>query len=117
MQPDQPPLQSIVFVAEYRGRTLLCAADAHSEILESSLDRLGAGRHHFTAVKLSHHGSKHVESLARVVTTQDRPVFYLNYVTQDVEDLISGVGDRYTVKVPRKGQGGTFREGITVRLG
>ena len=145
-RPDRalPNGSSIVFVAEYKGRTLLCGADAHSEILEASLDRLGPGPYSFTAVKLSHHGSKgntsrkfadrvrsrkwlvstngakfhhpHVETLARVVKTQDRPVFYLNYVTEDVADLISGAGDSYSVKLPRKTRDG-FREGITVTLG
>lgn len=140
----EPNGSSIVFVAEYEGKTLLCAADGHSEILEASLDRLGPGPHRFTAVKLSHHGSKgntspgfvervrsknwlvstngakfhhpHVESLARVVNSQDRPVFHLNYVTEDVEDLISSAGERYTVKLPRKARSGGFREGLVVKL-
>jgi hypothetical protein len=49
---------SIAFIATYGGKSVLCAADAHSEVLERSLDRLGPGPHTFTAVKVSHHGSR-----------------------------------------------------------
>ena len=49
---------SIAFIATFDGKSVLCAADAHSEVLEQSLDRLGPGPHRFTAVKISHHGSK-----------------------------------------------------------
>jgi hypothetical protein len=141
----KPNGSSIAFVAEFDGKTVLCAADAHSEILEAALTRLGPDPHRFTAVKLSHHGSKNntspgfvervrsknwlistngakfhhprIEALARVVSTQDRPVFHLNYVTDDVQDLISSQGLDYTVKLPRRDPDGTFREGIVVRLG
>jgi beta-lactamase superfamily II metal-dependent hydrolase len=136
---------SIAFVARFEGKSVLCAADAHSEVLEASLDALGPGPHAFTAVKLSHHGSKsnispkflarvrsrnwlvstngakfkhpHGEALARIVTSQAKPVFHLNYVTDHVQDLIDGAGDRYTVKLPRKRRDGTFEEGIAVKLG
>lgn len=135
---------SIAFVATYKGKSVLCAADAHSEVLEQSLDRLGPGPHRFTAVKLSHHGSRgnlgpgflervrskhwlistngarfqhpHPESLARIVTTQQRPVFHLNYVTPFVEDLIGDSGDRYTVKLPRR-RGDSHDSGLAVRIG
>ena len=50
---------STAFVARYGRGSVLCAADAHAEVLEAALDRLGPGPHPFTAVKLSHHGSKH----------------------------------------------------------
>jgi beta-lactamase superfamily II metal-dependent hydrolase len=49
---------SIAFIAAYEGRSVLCAGDAHSEVLERSLDRLGSGPHTFAAVKVSHHGSR-----------------------------------------------------------
>jgi hypothetical protein len=135
---------SIAFIATYQGRSVLCAADAHSEVLEESLDRLGPGPHRFTAVKLSHHGSRsnvspgllerirsrhwllstngakfhhpHPEALARVISTQDRPVFHLNYVTPDVEDLIGDAGERYAVRLPRRRRDGTYATGIRVAL-
>ncbi len=141
----EPNGSSIAFIARFGGKSVLCAADAHSEVLEQSLDRLGPGPHAFTAVKLSHHGSKgnlspgflervrsrnwlistngakfhhpHPEPLARIVTTQRKPVFHLNYVTPHVQDLIAGAGDRYTVKLPRRRRDGTFEEGLAVRLG
>jgi len=134
---------SIVFVASYDEKTVLCGADAHAEILEASLDRLGPGKHRFTAVKINHHASKnntspklleriqakhwlvstngsrfhhpHADTLARIVTTQNRPCFHLNYVTEDVEDLMESAGDRYTVRVPRK-TGDAYRDGLVVKL-
>jgi beta-lactamase superfamily II metal-dependent hydrolase len=136
---------SIAFVATFEGKSVLCAADAHSEVLEQSLDALGPGPHTFSAVKISHHGSKsnlspkflarvrsrnwlvstkranfghpHGETLARIVTTQRKPAFHVNYVTPHVQDLIDGAGERYTVKLPRKRRDGAFEEGITVKLG
>jgi len=135
---------SIAFIARFDGKSVLCAADAHSEALEQGLDRLGPGPHTFTAVKVSHHASKanlgpgflervrsrnwlistngakfghpSPEALARIVTTQKKPVFHLNYVTEHVGDLISGAGDRYTVKLPRKRRDGTHDEGRVVPL-
>lgn len=142
---SEPNESSITFIATYEGKSVLCAADAHSETLADSLDRLGSGPHRFTAVKLSHHGSRgnvgpsflervrsgnwlistngasfghpHPESLARIITTQKRPTFHLNYVTPHVQDLIDGAGDRYRVKFPGKNRDGTRREGLTIRLG
>lgn len=135
---------SIAFIASFEGKSLLCAADAHSEVLEASLDRLGPGPHKFTAVKVSHHGSKanlgpnllsritsknwlistngakfkhpDPEALARIVKTQRKPVFHLNYVTTHVEDLINEEGEEYGVKLPRKRRDGTFETGLVVKL-
>jgi beta-lactamase superfamily II metal-dependent hydrolase len=135
---------SIAFVATFEGKSVLCAADAHSDVLEASLDRLGSGPHKFTAVKVSHHGSKanlgpkllervrsknwlistngskfqhpDPEALARIVKTQRKPVFHLNYVTTYVQDLINGAGNEYSVKLPRKRQDGTFETGLVVKL-
>ena len=136
---------SIAFIATFDGKSLLCAADAHAEVLEEGLDRLGPGPHTFTAVKLSHHGSRgnlspgllerirsrhwlistngarfghpHAESLARVITTQTRPAFHLNYVTELVAELIGDAGARYSVKLPPRRRDGTYASGIRVRLG
>jgi beta-lactamase superfamily II metal-dependent hydrolase len=136
---------SIAFIARYEGASVLCAADAHSEVMEASLDRLSPKPHRFTAVKVSHHGSRanlspgflervrsrnwlistngakfghpSPQALARIVTTQQKPVFHLNYVTEHVEDLIKGAGERYTVKLPRRRRDGRHEEGITVPLG
>lgn len=146
-RPDraEPNGSSIAFVAAYGDNTVLCAADAHSEVLEESLDRLGRGPHEFTAVKLSHHGSRanlspgllrrirsrhwlistngarfghpDPEALARVITTQRRPVFHLNYVTPHVQDLIGGAGERYDVRLPPKRRDGTYESGVVVPLG
>ena len=140
----EPNGSSITFIARYDGKSVLCAADAHSETLVAGLDRLGPGPHEFTAVKLSHHGSRgnvgmsflervrssrwllstnganfghpHPEALARIVTTQRKPTFHLNYVTPHVAYLIDGAGERYRVKLPRKRRDGTFEEGLAVRL-
>jgi beta-lactamase superfamily II metal-dependent hydrolase len=141
----EPNGSSITFIASYAGKRVLCAADAHSEMLAAGLDRLGPGPHEVNAVKLSHHGSRgnvhlgflervqspnwlistnganfghpHAESLARIVVTQNKPTFHLNYVTPFVEDLISGAGDRYRVKLPKKRRDGTFQPGLVVRMG
>ena len=140
----EPNGSSIAFVATFGDRSVLFAADAHSEVLEQSLDRLGPGPHELTAVKLSHHGSRsnvspgflervrarhwlistdgakfhhpHPEALARVISTQEKAVFHLNYVTEDVQDLIGDAGARYSVKRPRKRSDGAFETGIVVRL-
>lgn len=52
---------SIAFVAEFAGRRVLLAADAHSEVLEAVLRPLAAaegGRYRLDLLKFSHHGSK-----------------------------------------------------------
>jgi hypothetical protein len=135
---------SIAFIAEYRGKTLLCLADAHAEVIEASLDRLGDAPHTFTAVKASHHGSRanlspglaqrvrsrnwlistngakfghpSPEALARIITTQRRPVFHLNYVTPYVRDLVRGAGERYAVRLPRRDRTGTPGSGLLVAI-
>jgi beta-lactamase superfamily II metal-dependent hydrolase len=141
----EPNGSSIAFVARYGTASVLCGADAHSEVLEAGLDRLGAGPHKLTAVKVSHHGSRgnispaflervrarhwlistngakfkhpHAEALARIVVTQERPTFHLNYVTPYVEDLIGSAGDDYSVKLPRKRRDGSYAVGRVVPLG
>ncbi len=52
---------SIAFVAEYEGKRVLFAADAHPDVLERALRHLtgDASAVHFDAVKVSHHGSAH----------------------------------------------------------
>jgi beta-lactamase superfamily II metal-dependent hydrolase len=52
---------SIAILAELEGRRILIAADAHSEVLESSIAPLAAaegGRLRVDLLKISHHGSK-----------------------------------------------------------
>jgi hypothetical protein len=50
---------SIAFIAEFGGKRVLFAADAHAEVLEQSLRAFQPdGRIEFDAVKLSHHGSE-----------------------------------------------------------
>lgn len=52
---------SIAFVAEFAGRRVLLAADAHSEVLEAALKPLAAaegGRYRLDLLKVCHHGSK-----------------------------------------------------------
>lgn len=134
---------SIAFVARYGDASVLCAADAHAEVLRAGLDRLGAGPHTFTAVKLSHHGSQAntspklvdairsphwlistngarfshptTDALARVVTTQARPTFHINYVTDHVDYLLENAGRRYRVRCPPR-HGGSYAEGLVVTL-
>ena len=49
---------SIAFVAAYRGKRVLLAADAHHKVLTASLAALPAAERRFDLVKLSHHGSQ-----------------------------------------------------------
>ncbi len=52
---------SIAFIAEFEGKRILLAADAHSEVLEASLAPLAeaeGGRYRIDLLKVSHHGSK-----------------------------------------------------------
>jgi hypothetical protein len=139
-----PNGSSIALVATYQGRSLLLTGDAPAKSVLAGLDRLGPGAHEFAAVKVSHHGSKnntsldlcrriraknwlistngaqfkhpHPECLARIVVTQQKPVFHLNYVTDFTTDLIEGAGERYSVRLPRRLPDGSYSEGITVRL-
>lgn len=139
-----PNGSSIAFIAALGGKRVLFGADAHSEVLEAGLDRLGGDVHRFTAIKVSHHGSRSnlspgflrrvrcrhwllstngarfghptPECVARIITTQDRPVFHLNYVSEHVQDLIAGAGDRYTVRLPPRARDGGYAEGLRVKL-
>lgn len=134
---------SITVVAEYDGRRALLLGDAHARPTLAALDRLGAGVHDFDVVKLAHHGSRNNtsrallerircrkwivssdgaqfghpdgECLGRVIVTQDRPVFYLNYVTERVGDLVEGAGDRWSVRLPRR-RGSAYGSGISVTV-
>ena len=142
--PSKPNGASIVLMAEYDGKRVLLTGDASSKGILTALDRLGPGRHHFDAVKISHHGSRNNTSLAvaeridsplwlvssngasfghpdgeclgRIVVSQRRPTFCLNYVTDRVTDLIAGAGERYRVRPPTKNRDGTFTEGISISL-
>jgi beta-lactamase superfamily II metal-dependent hydrolase len=52
---------SIAFIAEFAGKRVLLAADAHSEVLESALQPLAdaeGGKVRIDLMKISHHGSK-----------------------------------------------------------
>jgi hypothetical protein len=141
---SKPNKASITLIAEYDGARVLLLADAHAGPTAEALDRLGPGPHHFDAVKISHHGSRNNtsrqlcerirsknwlvssngatfghpdgECLARIVVSQDRPVFHLNYVTDRVTDLIEGAGDTYSVEVPRRRPDGSVEEGISLSL-
>lgn len=144
----------IAFIAEYRNRRVLFAADVPPRFLLAAFERLpagmrvktgpNAGRVKLNAVKMSHHGSRnntsqelcdaiacprwlvstngarfghpHLEALARVIVSQGRPTFVLNYVTPFVEDLLDGAGDRWRVVTPRKVRGGDYGEGVVVKL-
>lgn len=48
---------SIAFLAEFAGKKVLFAGDAHPSIIISSLDRLDKGKHKIDLLKVSHHGS------------------------------------------------------------
>jgi hypothetical protein len=58
----EPNGSSIAFLAEFGGRSVLFAADAHPPVLERSIRRLlaerGGSRLALDAFKVSHHGSK-----------------------------------------------------------
>lgn len=142
--PSKPNGASIILVAEYDGKRVLLTGDASSKGILTALDRLGPGPHRFDAVKISHHGSRNNTSLAvaeridsplwlvssngasfghpdgeclgRIVVSQQRPTFCLNYVTDRVTGLIAGAGERYRVRLPKKKRDGTFEEGISISL-
>jgi beta-lactamase superfamily II metal-dependent hydrolase len=66
---------SIAFLAEYEGRRALLAADAPSEVLLASLERLSPGEPYpIDLLKVSHHGSRYTTSLALIqkLSWQDR---------------------------------------------
>lgn len=57
----RPNGTSIAFIAEFDGKRVLLAADAHSEVLEAALRPLAeaeGGKVHIDLMKISHHGSK-----------------------------------------------------------
>jgi beta-lactamase superfamily II metal-dependent hydrolase len=61
--PDTAPANgsSIAFIAEFSGKRILLAADAHSEVLEERLEPLAlaeGGRYRIDLFKISHHGSR-----------------------------------------------------------
>lgn len=61
---ESPPNgSSIAVLAEYGGKRCLFAADAHPDIIESSVDRIlkasGSDRLKLDALKVAHHGSKY----------------------------------------------------------
>jgi len=137
---------SIAFIASYGGKRVLFGADAHAEVLEASLQRLGPGPHTFAAVKVAHHGSKNnltmsllgqvrskkwlistngskfhhpdAVALARIVESQKKPTFYLNYVSDEpqVAAVIGAAGARYSVKAPSRNADGTYRSGVSLSL-
>ena len=139
-----PNAAGITLVAEHGGKRLLLLGDAPSEEVLPGLARLGPGPHRFAAVKMSHHGSRantspafleqvrsttwlvstdgathhhpDPEALARVVTTQRRPTFVFNHVTDEVRDWVDGAGERWRVKLPRRRPDGTYTAGIRHRL-
>lgn len=68
---------SIAFIAEYEGRSILLAGDAHADVLIQSIDKLPSrwkrnGRLRVGAVKLAHHASKNnvSEALLEKLDTQ-----------------------------------------------
>lgn len=135
---------SITLIARYGGQRVLLTGDAHAEELLIGLDRLGPGVHDFTAVKMSHHGSRRntntklcerirsrqwlvstngatfghpdLAALARVIVSQRKPTFLLNYDTEHVTDLVSNAGHAYQVRLPKQRRDGTRADGILVRL-
>jgi metal-dependent hydrolase (beta-lactamase superfamily II) len=141
---SRPNATSIACIAKYENKRVLLLADAPTEAVIAGLKRLGPGPHKFSAVKLSHHGSQHdtnlelcqlisskrwlvstngavfehpdPESLARIVTTQDKPELVFNYVTEFITDVIRGAGQRYTVKLPKRHADGSYGEGNTVSI-
>ena len=143
--PDNgaPNGAGIALIAEYDGKRVLLLADSPAGPIIRALDRLGPGPHRFDAVKIAHHGSRRntnldlcrrisakkwllstngaqfhhpdPECLARIVVTQKKPVFYLNYVTEYVTDFIASAGERYTVKLPRR-KGEAYGEGISLTV-
>ena len=121
---SRPNATSIACIAKYDNKRVLLLADAPTEAVIAGLQRLG-GPHRFSAVKLSHHGSQHNTNLelcklisskrwlvstngavfehpdpesllARIVTTQDKPELMFNYVTEFIDDVVRGAGQRYT---------------------
>lgn len=139
-----PNAAGITLVAEFGGKRVLLLGDAPAEEVVRGLDRLGTGPHTFAAVKMSHHGSGRntspellervrartwlistdgavfdhpdAEALARVVTTQRRPTFVFNHVTEHVQDWVDGAGERWRVRLPRRRRDGTYPAGVRVSV-
>lgn len=140
---SKPNTSSITMIAAYEGKRVLLLADGDAEDVVAGLRRLGPGPHEFDAVKMAHHGSRHntspelcrmvtsrnwlvstngatfhhpdTESLARVVVSQRRPTFLLNYCSDDVADLVEHQGERYRVRLPRWA-GRSYGTGKLLRL-
>ncbi|HSN43988.1 MAG TPA: hypothetical protein VLR88_08020 [Propionibacteriaceae bacterium] len=135
---------SISFLAEYRGKRVLLLADSPAAPIIDGLDRLGTGPIRVDAVKMSHHGSLYnttlpllrritsprwivssngathghpdYEALARVIVTQDKPTFYLNYETSLVKTFVDAAGPRFSVVLPPRLPDGTRAQGVAVDL-
>lgn len=140
-----PNGSSIALVAEYDGKRALLLGDVTTGVLVPGLRRLGPGPHEFDVVKLAHHGSRRntslelagmlrsprwivssngaqfchpdAECIARVVQTQERPTFHLNYAAnvctrpgRFFDDLLAYAGDRYELELP------TGERGISISL-
>lgn len=71
--PEPPNGSSIAFVAEWKGKRILLAGDAHPDLLAKSLAPLAAaegGRYSIDLFKISHHGS-HGNTTREVVERLD----------------------------------------------
>jgi len=144
--PDRaaPNSAGIAMIAAYGGKRILLLTDCPPKPIIAALDRLGPERHHFDAVKVAHHGSRAYtnrqlceriastkwlistngarfdhpdpECLARIVVSQVKPTFYLNYFSdyfsESVKLFIKKTGGRYTVKPPDRNADGTYGQGI-----
>ena len=135
---------AISLLAQYRGKRVLLLADSPADAILAGLDRLGPDPITVDAVKMSHHGSLYnntlpllrrissprwivstngasfghpdYEALARVVVTQDKPTFYLNYETSLVTAFVDAAGPRFSVVLPPRLADGTRSQGIAVDL-
>lgn len=141
----KPNGAGIVLIAEYGGKRVLLLGDNPAGPVLEALERLEPGPHQFDAVKMSHHGSRRntslefgrqvqakkwlvstngaqfghpdPEAIARIVVTQRlKPVFYFNYATDRISDVVSAAGGRYHVKLPRRRRDGTHGEGIALSV-
>lgn len=71
VDPEAPNGSSIAFVAEFAGKCILLAGDAHPDLLAQTIGALAVaegGRYHIDLFKLSHHGSKNNISRALIET-------------------------------------------------
>jgi beta-lactamase superfamily II metal-dependent hydrolase len=70
----EPNGASIAFVAEFAGKRVLLAADAHSEVMETALTKLAraeGGRYRVDLLKVSHHASKEANTTKTLPTLID----------------------------------------------